>query len=541
MLLALGFASASRWLWRVPLRFYFLKLDDFIYLSRCRTFSALAGNLFTPHNGHVVPLFLLETHLLARLAGSLEALPAAMSWASYATLVLAMALTGHLVAWESGRLAWGLAAMAAVGLSSVLGPAVAWYAASQALVCGTVILFMLAGLQAWRSRGSWWLLAAGSTAALAAPLFWSAGYSAGLVGLAYLWADGRRRCRYAAVLPPAASLATGLLVWFVAARTAVSPADLTQGSRPYLVRLGPALTHTAQAVTEALILNNLGLDATTTGWQAIVVMAFVLAAWTWSRRGFSSAVPGSRALHNEIEPTSEPPRTRSSQGGENEGAPSPPLAKGGQGGVDSHRPSAARDPIVIRSKLRANPLESAGAVLVLASFGMIFAVRGTDTSFDNLRALGWYDAIPQLGAVLFVAGWCSRQAESPLPRSIGPPSLRELLAVALLAAVVLSLQVPRAQRVIFQYDGLAAPIAPEDRPVGARMRTLAELTGQAGSQRRALAELDHLERTVSPGGQSRRALGEALQRIAMPGMPDSLPGFDPVELLKTSPKPATLE
>jgi hypothetical protein len=106
---------------------------------------------------------------------------------------------------------------------------------------------------------------------------------------------------------------------------------------------------------------------------------------------------------------------------------------------------------------------------------------------------------------------------------------------------MLSLQVSRAQRVIFQYDGLAAPIAPEDRPIGTRMRTLAELTGQAGSQRRALAELDHLERTVSPGGQTRWALREALQRIAVPGMPDSLPGFDPVELLKISPKPPTLE
>ena len=193
ILLALAICVAPLWLWEVPLRCFFLKSDDFVYLVRSRTAVALGNHLVSPHHGHVVPLFLLETHLLARLAGSLEALPTVLSWASYATMVLAMAATGHLIAWETARPALGLAAMAAVGLTSVLGPTVLWYAAGQALATGTMIVAMLAALQAWRGRGSWWWLALGLLGAIAAPLLWSAGYVAGLVGMAYLWADGRAR------------------------------------------------------------------------------------------------------------------------------------------------------------------------------------------------------------------------------------------------------------------------------------------------------------------------------------------------------------
>jgi hypothetical protein len=463
------------WLWGVPLRWYFLKLDDFVYLARSRTLAALWSHLATPHNAHVVPLFLLETHLLARLAGSLQALPRALSWASYATLVLAMVTTGHLVAWETGRPARGLAAMAAVGLSSVLGPAVLWYAASQALAAGTLILAMLAALQAWRSRGSWWLLAAGLIAAVAAPLFWSGGYSAGLVGLAYLWSDGRRPCRLAAALPLAASVGTAALVWRVAGRTIRTASHLAEHSLREGVGLEPAVTHTSQAVCEALVLNNLGLDAATTAGQALVLGSLLAGLWAWSRRGSDPA--GDRPLH------------------------------------------------------RINPLEAAGATLVLANFGMVFAVRGTETTFENLRALGWYDAIPQLGAVLFVAGWWSGPLGSPPFRLIEPPRLRELLTVVVFVAALLMLQTPRVQRVIFQYDGLAASVQPADRSVRERLRTPDDLAEQARRQRQALTKLDRIERLARQGGLERTAFHQIMEHVAVPGVPENLPGFSVLDLL----------
>jgi hypothetical protein len=479
LLLALALCGAPLWLWGVPLRWYFLKLDDFVYIARSRTISALWRHLATPHNAHVVPLFLLETHLLGRLAGSLEALPVVLGWASYATLVLAMAAAGHLVAWETGRASGGLAAMAAVGLSSVLGPSVVWYAASQALGAGTAILVMLAALQVWRARGGWWLVAAAVLAA-AAPLFWSGGFTAGLAGLAYLWADGRRSCRLAAVLPLAVSVTLALLVWAVAGRSLATSTHLSVWSILDPSRLEPAVTHTAQAVCEALVLNNLGLDAPTTGSQALVIVSLVAGLWAWS----------------------------------------------------SHRV----DPAGGSARLRSSPLEAAGAVLVVVNFAMIFAVRGTETTFDNLRALGWYDAIPQLGAVLFVAGWCSKRQESPPPRSIAPPRLHELLGLALLTAVMLLLQMPRAHRVIFQYDGAAAPMQPKDGEIRAWPRTRADLAEQVWHQRRALAALDRLDQAGPHGGIGRAELHRAAARASVPGMPEGLPGIDPRALLVIPPR-----
>ena len=182
----------------VALRTYVLRTDDFDYIARSRSATAFRQHVFTPLNEHVVPLFRIETHVLTVIAGSLEAVPEVFAWASYATLVLAVLLTGHVVARETGRPARGLIAMAAVGFSSVLGPSLLYYAASQALAAGIMILVMLAFFQSWRVRGSWWLLASGLVAAMAAPLFWTAGYSAGPVGEAYLMADGRRWCQRAA-------------------------------------------------------------------------------------------------------------------------------------------------------------------------------------------------------------------------------------------------------------------------------------------------------------------------------------------------------
>ena len=46
-----------------------------MYVARSRPLFAPERHLFTPHNARVVTLFLVETHGLARLAGSLEALP----------------------------------------------------------------------------------------------------------------------------------------------------------------------------------------------------------------------------------------------------------------------------------------------------------------------------------------------------------------------------------------------------------------------------------------------------------------------------------
>jgi hypothetical protein len=474
ILVGLVLCAAPIWLWGVPLRRFFLRGDDFVYLARSRSPAALLAYLFRPHNGHVVPLFLLETHALSRVAGSLEALPGVLGWASYATLVMAMAATGHVVARETGRAACGLAAMAALGLTSVLGPALLWYAAGQALAAGTMVVLMLAALQAWRARGSWWRLTLGLTAATAAPLLWSAGYAAGPVGMAYLWADGRRRCRRAAVVLLTSPLAVAALAWCMAGRGFAPASHLA--SRPLRdgLPVDAAVAHSAQAIWEALVFNNLGLDAATTAEQALLFSAMLAGIWWRSRRR-----PGSDGR---------------------------------------------------RRWSRINPLEAAGATLVLTTFGMIFAGRGTETGFENLRGLGWYDAMAELGAVLFVSGWCSGGLPSPPPAAIVPPGRAGFLGVALLAAVMLALQVPRVERVIFEYDGMAAPVVPRAPGVVAG-QTPADLAARALAQRQALAGLDLIEGAARRGQIGRAGIARAIDRTSVPGMPARLPDFEPAALL----------
>jgi hypothetical protein len=166
---------------------------------------------------------------------------------------------------------------------------------------------------------------------------------------------------------------------------------------------------------------------------------------------------------------------------------------------------------------RINPLEAAGIVLVAASLGMVFAVRGTETTFDNLRALGWYDAIPQLGLVVFVAGWWFGHLDSPPPRSIAAPSPRELVAAIIFAALLLVLQAPRVKRVIFQYNGLAAPNAAEGAFPG-QLSSAGELYERARAQRQALKALDRLEQVAHPRGT---AIRQDANRLTVPGMPTS--------------------
>ncbi len=474
ILIALTICATPLWLWDVPLRWFFLKSDDFSYLGQSRTASALFSHLVAPHNGHVVPLFMLETHLLARLAGSLERLPTVLSWASYITLALVIAATGHVAAWETGRPALGLAAMAALGLTSVLGPTLLWYASTQALASGAMIMVMLAALQRWRARDAWWSLLSAVLASIAAPLLWSAGYAAVVVAMAYLWADGRRACRRVAVIFPAISLFLALSVWQVAGNGFALASHCAKRSLTDLLPLGAVIAHASQAVCEALVLNNLGLDAETTGLQGIAFVTLLIGLWAWSRR-------------------------------------------------DSIRPGP-------RSWPRLNPLESAGAALVAGSFGIIFAGRGVDGSFDGLRAMGWYDAMAELGAVLFIAGWWAGPTDSPPPSSLEPPRRLELLAVTLFAFVFLAVQSPRFDRVIYHYDGASAPFGP-NAPIRVAPQTAADLARRAKLQRNALAELDRFERSACETGVSDATIRDNINQFSVPGIPARFPDFNNEDLL----------
>ncbi len=477
---ALLICLSPAWLWRDALLSPFLKLDDFVYLAQSRTTSSLMAHLMTPHNAHVVPLFAIQNHLLARLAGTLEAVPRVWGAACYLELVLAMIAAGLLVACETGRVALGLAAMAGVGMSTVLGPALLWYSAGQVLCSGTAILVTLLALRLWRSRGGWVFLAIVVLAALAAPLYWSAGYVAGPVALAYLLAD-RRVSLSVAFLPLGASILTGLFVWCLAGARIAQSASADQSAVKVITRIPAGLAHTVQAVPEVLLLNNLGLNASTSLPQAAALCLLWVLVWKVSRE--------------------------------------PEVA------------NLTRDHSLWKWLRRPNPLEAAGATLVVTCFVMIYSARGYQ-SFANLRALGWYHAIPQLGAVLFAAGWVAERLQRIPSQAVQAGTARELLWVVLFAALYLILQTPRANRVLYEYDGMASKIETGEEPPMQAPRDRAQLVGRSDRQRLALARLDRLERTCRDQGIGRVRLRGVLGRHVIPGMPSNLPDLDAFDLLE---------
>src|SRR5205823_2141994 len=146
--------------------------------------------LFVPHNAHVVPLFRLFTHALLRLSGGLSALPTTFGLASYSSLVLAQLAIGLFVARETRSPARGLAAMAILGLSTVIEPPVVWYSAGQALWAGVMVLATLLAAQSFRSAGGTRSLMLATSLAIVAPAVWSGGLVAGPAAAVYLRSDG---------------------------------------------------------------------------------------------------------------------------------------------------------------------------------------------------------------------------------------------------------------------------------------------------------------------------------------------------------------
>ena len=110
------------------------------------------------------------------------------------------------------------------------------------------------------------------------------------------------------------------------------------------------------------------------------------------------------------------------------------------------------------------------------------------------------------------------------------------MVVMLFAAVILALQAPRVDRIIYQYGGSAAPFGPSASARETPL-TAASLAEQARSQRNALAELDRLEQTARAKGMSLATIRQAISRISVPGYPhffkafNTFADFNPEDLL----------
>lgn len=469
--LALGalLCAMPAWLMADALRTFLILGDDFAYVAESRTAARLLANLWTPHNAHIVPLFRAWTYLLVRAAGSLENLPVVLCVASYGALVLVMLAAGHFTAQETRSQALGLAAMALIGLSTTIAPAVLWYAAGQALWAALAILLMLLAFQSWRIEGGSGRLVLGFVFALAAPAFWSGGYAAGPVACAYLVADGRPRCRWAGVLALTLAGLTALAGFNLMRRELLSPRAFHDRSLAQAAHPATGLIYTCQAIPESLALANLGIDAPMTAGQGLVLTALILLLWLRTRWPIE----------------------------------------------------------------RIAPLEAAGGTLIVVSDLLVYTFRGY-LPFSSLRPLGWYQAIPQVGAALFVLGWWARSRRGPGPRlRFAPLSLRSMGGVMLLAAAFAALQVPRAERQFVLRSGAAeAPSAHDSGSLAlALSRARRDSTQLALDQKRFLARLDEAEHIAREQGIGRDAIRAACGRITGPGIPANAETLDAIDLL----------
>jgi hypothetical protein len=452
---------------RDPLRIYRLRNDDFEYVARSRTLPRALENLFVPHNTHILPAWRLLTWGVTACAGNLSRLPVVLAVAAYAILVAVMLLTGWLVARESGSAFLGLSAMTAVGTSSLMWSAATWYSAGQTLWAGLGILATLFFLQSWRNGRRRRALILACASAVAAGSMWTVGHLAGPIGAIYLWVDGRPQCRKAAMIPLGVSVLAVALGLVLVGRRIDATTNLHGRSTREAVSPVRGALHTIQAIPENLVLGNLGLAGITTQAQATLLSAALALVW-----------------------------------------------------LRSHAP-----------EWRFNPLECAGGALALGTYFGEYSLRGY-LSFELIRVIvPWYDAVPQIGLVLFVMGWITGRRQGSDPgKAVGALTRGHVLAIACLAIGLVALNRPRvdarwAETVPRLTDWEAKKFRlPEHRT----MRNTIVALSRADWQREHLLKLDLAETRARQLGVGRDAIHRVYGRVDAPGLP---PEYDALGLL----------
>jgi hypothetical protein len=157
--------------------------------------------------------------------------------------------------------------------------------------------------------------------------------------------------------------------------------------------------------------------------------------------------------------------------------------------------------------------------------------------FSSLRGIvPWYDAIPQIGAVLFAIGWWSG------PRDRGPstsgtvlstPAAPTRLGGLMVALLAVSLVVANRPRVEAQWSDTVPIERPEETVRTQRVWFANELISymaleRAEWQRRHLGRLDQAEVVARQLGAGREAIHRAFGRLDAPDLP---PVYDAVDLL----------
>lgn len=179
-----------------------------------------------------------------------------------------------------------------------------------------------------------------------------------------------------------------------------------------------------------------------------------------------------------------------------------------------------------------SPLEAAGGTMAILGFGLAYTFR-SNYRFDSLREIGWYQAIPQLGGVLFAAGWANHRRLSRGWSVSGPIRVASLLGVVASASLLAVIHAPRVERLFL---ASLPPMSPQEA-VGLPSPELKRLWGRyvaderSARQTRYLGRLDRAGAIAESLGASRQAIRGAVELRAGPGMPEAIPGLDAAGLL----------
>src|SRR5262249_18488732 len=123
----------------------------------------------------------------------------------------------------------------------------------------------------------------------------SAGHLAGPAAAVYLWLDGRRRCRWAAAVPLAATATAAALMLSMATRPMDSRISFHGRTIAEAFHPVQGAVITAQAIPENLILGTLGLEAQTAPIQGILLTLGLLLLWASRRCRRNDAAPAPRS------------------------------------------------------------------------------------------------------------------------------------------------------------------------------------------------------------------------------------------------------
>ena len=271
-----------------------LRYDDFNFLTRSRTWSEAAANLWLPMNDHAMPLPRLAAAVLMHVVPGQSSIPLAAQLQGSFAVVIGMWLLYVFVRRELGHPWYAYLAMIGWGVTAAFYECVTWYSASFFVFSLDTTILALLAAQAWRRSGSRLALAGCVLCCALAPAWYGGGILAGLYCAVYLLAARAfektgmvMRSRVSALAPLAGTLLF-LAVSLPLTASRIVTAEHYGGKtvfEAFNLRLG--VENTLRTIADNQVIGAFGIYRTTAFAPPTVIaidLALLALAFAWWRR-----------------------------------------------------------------------------------------------------------------------------------------------------------------------------------------------------------------------------------------------------------------